>query len=77
MVVDSWQVTWTDSGGADRSREFGSFLEAWTFNEEFLKGKGEVMLITDRPVGRQAPSGSEAEAARKLEGGRRYARKRG
>lgn len=76
--MESWEVTWLDAVGETRRQEFRSFMEAWTFNEERLKGRGEVVLLTDRPlVSDRFAARTEAEAARRLEGGRRYARRKG
>jgi hypothetical protein len=75
--MESWEVTWTDTAGETGRREFRSFLEAWTFNEERLKGRGEVVLLTDRPLlSDRFSARTEAEAASRLEGGRRYVRRR-
>lgn len=74
--MDIWRVTWRDSRGADQSREFPEFLEAWIFVEETLKGKAEVTLVTDRLLTREKSYRSEAAAAQQQEGGRRFVRKK-
>lgn len=75
--MDSWAVAWRNPRGEDQRREFATYLEAWTFNEEQLKGCGEVTLLTDRLVDRARPHKNEAAAAREQEGGgRRYPRRK-
>lgn len=75
--MDSWEVAWRDARGEDQRREFETYLDAWTFNEEHLKGRGEVTLLTDRVVDRARPFKNEAAAAREQEGGaRRYPRRK-
>lgn len=76
-MVDSWRVSWRDAADAEQSREFQAYLDAWDFNEQTLRGRGEVTLLTDRPLPTQAEFRSEAAAARSLEGGgRRHAKKK-
>jgi len=71
--VDTWLVLWRDGRDQEQRREYATFLEAWTFNEESLKGRGEVILLTDRPTLTQARTyRSEAAAAKEMEGGRRF-----
>ncbi|HLN63931.1 MAG TPA: hypothetical protein VK464_20610 [Symbiobacteriaceae bacterium] len=74
--MESWLVVWRSERGEEQRREFPAFLEAWIFNEEQLKGRGEVILLTDRPLSRTQPARSEAAAARQTEGGRRWVRKK-
>ena len=75
--MESWLVRWRDSRDQEQQQEYASFLEAWTFNEESLKGKGEVTLLTDRaPISQERAFRSEAAAARQQEGSRRYVRKK-
>jgi hypothetical protein len=75
--VDSWRVTWRESGDVAQQREFQAYLEAWDFNEHELKGQGEVTLLTDRPLPSQKEFPSEAAVARSVEGSpRRYPRKK-
>lgn len=50
--MESWLVVWRSERGEEQRREFPAFLEAWIFNEEQLKGRGEVILLTDRPLSR-------------------------
>lgn len=75
--METWRLFWTDADGAERRREFGTYLEAWGFNEQHLKGKGEVRLVIDRLPAEEGSDRTEAEEARRLEGGRRPARRRG
>lgn len=75
-MVDRWKVNWQDGGGTEQAREFPTYLEAWTYVEENLHGKGEVTLLTDRPLPSAPKFGSEAEQARKREGARRRGRRR-
>lgn len=76
--MESWLVIWRDGRDQEQRREYSTFLEAWTFNEESLRGKGEVILLTDRaPISEERAFRSEAAAARQQEGGaRRYVRKK-
>gem|GEM_PF-3110049 len=75
--MDIWEVSWRDAQDRPQRREFPTFDAAWLFNEQELKGKGEVRLLTDRPLHHQdRPSRNEAENARRQEGGRRYVRKK-
>lgn len=75
--MESWEVRWRGERDQEVRREFATFLEAWTFNESQLRGRGEVVLMTDRPLPseRSRPTRSEAETARRQEGNRRFARK--
>jgi hypothetical protein len=69
--MESWEVSWTDADGKEHRKEYANYLDAWMFNEQSLKGRGEVRLLTDRltpSVARAART--EAEAARRLEGPR-------
>lgn len=75
-MVDTWQVNWTDPRGLEQAREFRTYLEAWTFVEENLSGKGEVILLTDRDLPSEPKFASESDEARKREGVRRRGRLR-
>lgn len=77
--MESWEVSWRNERDQEIRREFATFLEAWTYNETELRGRGEVVLLTDRPLpsDRRHPARSEAEAARRQEGKRRYVRRSG
>jgi hypothetical protein len=74
--VETWRVCWHDSRGQEQRREFATFVEAWDFNEQELKGRGEVTLLTDRQLASDRSFRNEAAAARQVEGGRRYAKKK-
>lgn len=74
--METWRVRWQDSRRQEQQREFATFVEAWDFNEQELKGKGEVTLLTDRELVSERTHRSEAAAARQMEGGRRYVRKK-
>ncbi len=75
-MEDSWEVSWTDEQGKEHAREFVNYLDAWFFNETSLKGKGAVVLLTDRTLPGDHLARTEAEEARRHEGARRTARKR-
>lgn len=66
--MESWQVSWYDARQQEHRREFATYLEAWDFNEQELKGKGEVTLLTDRAPLSDRLYKSEAAAARQMEG---------
>lgn len=75
--VESWQVAWRDERDQEQRKEFGTYLEAWDFNEQALKGKGLVTLLTDRELVSERSYRNEAAAARQVEGApRRYAKKK-
>lgn len=75
--MESWQVAWHDQRDQEQRKEFGTFLEAWDFNEHALKGKGEVTLLTDRALVSERLYKSEAMAARQTERtARRYPKKK-
>ncbi|HYF96211.1 MAG TPA: hypothetical protein VD969_28720 [Symbiobacteriaceae bacterium] len=74
--MDSWQVAWYDARNQEQRKEFRSYLEAWEFNEQSLKGRGVVTLLTDQVPLSDRTYRSEAAAARQSEGGRRYTRKK-
>ena len=86
--MDRWEVSWIDAEGKEHREQFAIYLDAWMFIEESLKGRGEIVLVTDRVAlssahtARTQDSGthkalSEAEEARRREGVRRYPRKKG
>ncbi len=75
-LAERWVVTWTDEKGRTQRREFATYLDVWSFNERRLRGKGEVALLTERAPQRTEEYRSEAERARRMEGGRRYVRRR-
>lgn len=75
-MEDSWEVSWTDEQGKEHAREFVNYLDAWYFNETSLKGKGAVVLLTDRTLPGDHLARTEAEEARRHEGARRTVRKR-
>lgn len=74
--METWRVRWQDGRGQEQRREFAAFVEAWDFNEQELKGRGEVTLLTDRELVSERAHRSEAATARETEGGRRYVRKK-
>lgn len=74
-MEDLWRVTWIDEQEREQSRTFREYLAAWTFNEEVLKGRGEVTLVTDRPLASDRGRRSEADQARSRESHRRRSRK--
>lgn len=73
--MDSWRVTWWDPTGTERFRVFPTYQDAWAFNQESLRGRGEVFLLTDRPLISERTAKSEAEEARQREGVRRRSRR--
>lgn len=74
--METWRVRWQDGRRQEQQREFANFVEAWDFNEQELKGKGEVTLLTDRELVSERSHRSEAAAARQVEGARRYVKKK-
>lgn len=74
-MEDLWRVNWIDQEDREQSRTFREYLAAWTFNEEVLKGRGEVTLVTDRPLSKERSGRSEADQARSREGNRRRSRR--
>lgn len=74
--METWRVRWQDGRGQEQRRDFATFVEAWDFNEQELRARGEVTLLTDRELVSERSHRSEAAAARDVEGGRRFVRKK-